>query len=157
MKLKKLGLVLVLIATVALLMSGMIGLAGCNGDSDSNGGTTNGGGVTPPPPTTYTDVVINELVEAYTLGTEDVDKYQNKDIKIVGKVLEIDGLRIVLSIPGEETPVVVVYCASAADVNCVIGQDCEVKGKCIGKGTGVDAGLVKLTGCTTENLGGTQG
>ena len=136
-------------------MSGAIGLAGC-GDSDSGGssggagsGGASGGGDTGGGDTdVYTEIDIATLVLDYSDSIDKADTlYKDKKIKIVGKVLSVQDLRMVLALPDENNQVVVVYAVGLASINGSEGETVEVQGICKGMGTGTDNNLIKLIDC----------
>lgn len=157
MNFRKLGTIFVVVATLALLMSGMVGLVGCgDGDGDSNGwvpsspGTsdTPGGGIE------YIEVDIGKMAADYAVSVSMADMlYKDKNIKIVGQVVatsESEDLRVVLGVPDEPEAVVVIYLASLAGSSGSAGGLLEVSGKCTGMGTALeDNGLVRIQDCIT--------
>jgi len=157
MAIKKRGIIFVVIATLVLLMVGAAGLVGCS-DSDSNsssgsggagsGGSSNGGSSNGGSSDTYAEVEIAKLVADYETQAGMADElYKDKKIKIVGKVLSVEDLRMVLALPDGDDAVVVVYAATLASISGAAGDTVEVQGVCKGMGTGEDNGLVKLTDC----------
>jgi len=153
-KSKKLGTIVIVIATLALLMSGAIGLVGC-GNSDSGGssggagsGGSSGGDTGGGDTDVYVEVEIAKLFADYEnqVGMAD-ELYKDQKIKIVGKVLSVQDLRMVLALPDENNQVVVIYAVTLASMSGSEGDTVEVQGVCKGMGTGTDNNLVKLTDC----------
>jgi len=153
---RKLGTIFIVVATLALLMSGMVGLVGCGGDSDGGGssggagGGASGGGDTGGGDTdVYAEIDIAKLFADYENQVSMADDlYKDKKMKIVGKVLSVQDLRMVLALPDGTNQVVVIYGLSLAGMSGEAGDTVEIQGICKGMGTGDDNSLVKLTDCS---------